>query len=89
MRAAYLTAPGRFELRSVPDPELQSPTDVRLALSAVGVCGSDLHYYRTGRIGNQVLSSPWIMGHECTAVVESVARASVGCSPAIASRSIR
>ena len=72
MRAAYLTAPGRFELRDVPDPELRGATDVRLRLSAVGVCGSDLHYYRTGRIGNQALSAPWIMGHECTAVVESV-----------------
>lgn len=81
MRAAYLTAPGRFELRDVPDPELQSPTDVRLALSAVGVCGSDLHYYRTGRIGNQVLSSPWIMGHECSAVVESVGSDVRGLAP--------
>ena len=81
MRAAYLTSPGRFELRSVPDPELERPTDVRLSLSAVGVCGSDLHYYRTGRIGNQVLSSPWIMGHECTAVVESVGPDVRGLAP--------
>ena len=81
MRAAYLTAPGRFELRSVPDPELQSPTDVRLTLSAVGVCGSDLHYWRTGRIGSQVLAAPWIMGHECAAVVESVGAGVRGLAP--------
>jgi L-iditol 2-dehydrogenase len=72
MKAVYLTAPGQFSTRDVPDPELERPGDVRLTLQAVGVCGSDLHYYRTGRIGNQVLTSPWVMGHECTAVVESV-----------------
>jgi L-iditol 2-dehydrogenase len=72
VKAVYLSAPGQFTTRDVPDPELSAPTDVRLSLQAVGVCGSDLHYYRTGRIGSQVLSSPWIMGHECTAVVESV-----------------
>jgi L-iditol 2-dehydrogenase len=72
MKAVYLTAPGQFSTRDVADPEIERPGDVRLTLQAVGVCGSDLHYYRTGRIGNQVLTSPWIMGHECTAVVESV-----------------
>ena len=81
MRAAFLTAPGRFELRDVADPVLERPSDVRLTLSAVGVCGSDLHYYRTGRIGSQVLSSPWIMGHECTAVVESVGPDVTGLAP--------
>jgi len=72
MKAVYLTAPGEFATRDVPDPDLANPGDVRLRLGAVGVCGSDLHYYRTGRIGSQVLTEPWIMGHECTATVESV-----------------
>jgi L-iditol 2-dehydrogenase len=81
VKAVYLSAPGQFSTRDVPDPELGAPTDVRLRLQAVGVCGSDLHYYRTGRIGNQVLSSPWIMGHECTAVVESVGSAVTGLAP--------
>jgi L-iditol 2-dehydrogenase len=80
VKAVYLSAPGQFTLREVPDPELAAPTDVRLSLQAVGVCGSDLHYYRTGRIGNQVLSTPWIMGHECTAVVESVGTGVAGLS---------
>jgi L-iditol 2-dehydrogenase len=72
VKAVYLTQPGRFATRELPDPEIIQPDDVRLKVSAVGVCGSDLHYYRTGRIGSQVLTDPWIMGHECTAVVESV-----------------
>jgi L-iditol 2-dehydrogenase len=81
MKAVYLTAPGQFATRDVPDPELAGPGDVRLTLQAVGVCGSDLHYYRTGRIGSQVLTAPWIMGHECTAVVESIGSAVTALRP--------
>jgi L-iditol 2-dehydrogenase len=81
LKAVYLTDPGHFATREVPDPELASPSDVRLKVGAVGVCGSDLHYYRTGRIGSQVLSDPWIMGHECTATVERVGAAVKGLAP--------
>ncbi|MEO8177697.1 MAG: alcohol dehydrogenase catalytic domain-containing protein [Deltaproteobacteria bacterium] len=81
MKAAYLTAPGRMSSGHAPDPKLQQPTDVLLELQAVGICGSDLHYFRTGRIGNAVLDAPWIMGHECTAVVAEVGPAVRGLSP--------
>jgi L-iditol 2-dehydrogenase len=64
-----------------PDPELRAPDDVLLELQAVGICGSDLHYFRTGRIGSQVLQGPWIMGHECTAVVREVGSAVRGLAP--------
>jgi len=81
MKAVYLSAPGEFVTRDVPDPELTRPNDVRLRVGAVGVCGSDLHYYRTGRIGSQVLTEPWIMGHECMATVESVGAEVQGLAP--------
>jgi L-iditol 2-dehydrogenase len=81
MKAAYLTAPGRMATGHAPDPKLQHATDVLLELQAVGICGSDLHYFRTGRIGNQVLAAPWIMGHECTAVVAEVGPAVRGLAP--------
>jgi L-iditol 2-dehydrogenase len=81
VKAIYLTRPGHFSTHEVPDPELVAPSDVRLKVGAVGVCGSDLHYYRTGRIGSQVLSDPWIMGHECTARVESVGAEVKGFAP--------
>lgn len=72
MKAIYLTGPGSFATRDVPEPELRAASDVLLRMQCVGVCGSDLHYYRTGRIGTQVLTEPWIMGHECTAFVEQL-----------------
>jgi threonine dehydrogenase-like Zn-dependent dehydrogenase len=34
-----------------PDPKIEQPTDVLIKLGALGVCGSDIHYYSTGRIG--------------------------------------
>jgi L-iditol 2-dehydrogenase len=81
MKAVYLTAPGCFATRQVPDPEPGGPDDVLLKMQAVGVCGSDLHYFRTGRIGSQVLAEPWIMGHECTAVVAQVGSGVTGLEP--------
>ncbi len=81
MKAVYLTAPGCFATREVPDPEPGGPGDVLLQMQAVGVCGSDLHYFRTGRIGSQVLTDPWIMGHECTGVVAQVGSAVTGLAP--------
>jgi L-iditol 2-dehydrogenase len=38
----------------------------------VGVCGSDVHYYETGRIGSQIIEFPYIVGHECAATVADV-----------------
>lgn len=70
MKAAALTGPGKIEIIDVPDPQLLKETDVLLKLSAVGVCGSDIHYYRTGRIGEQIVRFPFTLGHECSAIVE-------------------
>jgi len=41
----------------------------------VGVCGSDVHYYRTGRIGHQVVEFPFILGHEAAGTVERTGKA--------------
>ncbi|MFO7820875.1 MAG: alcohol dehydrogenase catalytic domain-containing protein [Lentisphaeria bacterium] len=69
MRAAVLTGVRKMEMRDIPVPEIKSPTDVLLEIKRVGVCGSDVHYYTTGRIGSQVVDFPHIVGHECSAVV--------------------
>lgn len=72
MKAMMLTGLRSMELREVPAPALDCSTDVLLKLAVVGVCGSDIHYYTTGRIGSQVVSYPFIVGHECSGVVERV-----------------
>jgi L-iditol 2-dehydrogenase len=62
-RAAVLHGPGdvRVENRRVPEP---GPREVLVEVAAVGVCGSDIHYYEHGRIGSFVVREPMILGHE-------------------------
>lgn len=69
MKSFKLSALHTLELREVPDPALQRDTDVLIRTGAVGVCGSDLHYYITGRIGDQVVEYPFAVGHECAGTV--------------------
>jgi L-iditol 2-dehydrogenase len=71
MTAAVLIEPGRVELKKRPVPAL-APGDVLVKVSAVGVCGSDTHYYREGRIGEFVVESPLILGHEAAGTVVAV-----------------
>lgn len=55
-----------IEERPVPQP---GPDEVLVQVAAVGVCGSDVHYYKHGRIGDFVVTSPMILGHESSGVV--------------------
>jgi L-iditol 2-dehydrogenase len=62
-RAAVLYAPGdlRVEDRAIPEPGAR---EVLVEIAAVGVCGSDVHYYEHGRIGSFVVREPMVLGHE-------------------------
>ncbi len=75
MRAAVLAGVRRMVVREVPDPKVEKDTDVLLKIEKVGVCGSDVHYFETGRIGSQVVQFPFIVGHECAATVAAVGKA--------------
>lgn len=72
MKAARLTGLRQMEIHEVPVPEIQTGTDVLLRMTAVGVCGSDVHYYTSGGIGSQKVVYPHTVGHEGAAVVETV-----------------
>lgn len=72
MRAMGLTGIRQMKMMEVDDPVLSSARDIRIKISRVGVCGSDVHYYTTGRIGSQVVSYPFIVGHECAGIVTEV-----------------
>jgi L-iditol 2-dehydrogenase len=66
MRAARLHGIGDLRLETLPRPS-PGPGEVLLRVASVGVCGSDVHYFREGRIGNQVVTEPIMMGHEFSA----------------------
>jgi L-iditol 2-dehydrogenase len=81
VKAAVLHAPGdvRIEERDRPTP---GPREVLVQITAVGVCGSDVHYYEHGRIGPYVVEAPLILGHESAGHVvelgEGVTKHAVG-----------
>ncbi len=64
MKSMVLTGIRRMEMIETPDPVLGNDTDVLIRMKVVGVCGSDVHYYKTGRIGSQVVKYPFPVGHE-------------------------
>lgn len=74
MRVAQLVAPGRIELRTVADPPAQLPAGAALVrVRKVGVCGSDIHMFRHGRIGELLGKLPMTIGHEAMGQIEAVA----------------
>ncbi|KAJ6045181.1 uncharacterized protein N7446_003383 [Penicillium canescens] len=72
-----------FVLRAVKDvvfedrpvPTLKDPWDVRVQIAQTGICGSDVHYWQRGRIGDFVLESPIVLGHESSGTVVEVGSA--------------
>jgi L-iditol 2-dehydrogenase len=71
MRVAVLIEPGRIEMEQRPVP-IPAPGDVLIRVSSVGVCGSDTHYYRHGRIGSFVVDGPLVLGHEAAGTIVGV-----------------
>jgi L-iditol 2-dehydrogenase len=74
MKAMMLTGILEMELRDVPDPQINNSNDVLLKVGAVGICGSDIHYYKCGHIGSQIIKYPFTIGHECAGTVENVGK---------------
>lgn len=63
MKAAYLTETNRIEIREADIPAI-GDGDVLVRVKHTGICGSDLHFYEHGRIGDFVVEFPFILGHE-------------------------
>ena len=63
MKVAITNGIGKmgFEEREIPHPK---EDEVLVKLEYVGICGSDLHYYETGAIGDYVVEPPFVLGHE-------------------------
>ncbi len=72
MKAAALTGINKFEIIDKPIPTIQSSLDILVKIKQVGICGSDIHYFTTGRIGEQIIDFPFIIGHETMGVIEEV-----------------
>lgn len=49
--------------------------EVLLQMHSVGICGSDVHYWQNGRIGDYVVKQPMVLGHEASGLVVKVGSA--------------
>lgn len=73
MKVAVMNGIGKmgFVEREVPQP---ADNEVLVKLEYVGICGSDMHYYETGRIGDYVVEPPFVLSHEPGGVVVEVGK---------------
>ncbi|SCU91052.1 LANO_0D10616g1_1 [Lachancea nothofagi CBS 11611] len=86
-KAVVLQRKGEIKIEDRPIPEIEDPHYVKLQIKKTGICGSDIHYYLTGAIGDFVLEQPMVLGHESSGIVvevgEKVTRVKVGDRVAI------
>ncbi len=70
-RAAYLDVDHRFTVRreAIPQP---GPGEALVRVRANGICGSDVHFFERGRLGNFVVTGPYVPGHEASGEVVAV-----------------
>lgn len=73
MKAIYLEEPGKITMKEVPKPAIKDG-EVLVQIKSVGVCGSDIEYYESGRIGEFVVEKPLILGHEAAGLVVEVGK---------------
>ncbi|MFC4306849.1 NAD(P)-dependent alcohol dehydrogenase [Cohnella boryungensis] len=80
MKAAVMTEPRLIvtEERPVPQPDEH---EALVKVMAVGVCGSDVHYFEHGKIGSAIVRYPMILGHECAGEVVAVGKAVTRLKP--------
>ncbi len=76
MKAAALSAPRTIEIKNIERPE-PGPGEVLVRMRSVGVCGSDLHFFR----GEFPLPPGFILGHECSGEVEALGEGVTGFAP--------
>lgn len=74
MKALVLESVGKLAIREIDLPSDVGENDVKIAIHTVGVCGSDIHYYTHGRIGDFVVKEPMVLGHEGAGTIIEVGR---------------
>jgi D-xylulose reductase len=69
MKALVLHEANRLSIDDIEIEEQPGPDDVRIDVHTVGICGSDVHYYEFGKIGNFIVRAPMVLGHEASGTV--------------------
>ncbi|GAA2518750.1 NAD(P)-dependent alcohol dehydrogenase [Kocuria salsicia] len=72
MKAVVLQEQGRITIDEIERPGAPGPGEVKIGMRTVGICGSDVHYYTHGAIGDFVVRAPMVLGHEGSGTVLEV-----------------
>lgn len=73
MKTAVMTDLRNVEIQERPIPQPKDD-EALVKVEYVGICGSDLHYYEAGRIGNFIVETPFVLGHEAGGTVVEVGK---------------
>ena len=79
MKAAELYEFRKFRLTEIPDQE-PGPGEVQVRVSSVGICGSDVHYFAEGAIGDTPCIYPMVLGHEPAGEIVKIGAGATGWS---------
>ncbi len=73
MKVAVMTD---IEQMKIIEKDIPKPCDdeVLVKIEYVGICGSDLHYYKTGAIGDYIVKPPFVLGHEAAGIVVEIGK---------------
>jgi len=87
MKAARLHGPRDLRVDEIAGPGRPGPGEALVRVRAVGICGSDVHYWTDGRIAENRITRPLVLGHEpageVVAVGDQVAQLQPGARVAI------
>lgn len=71
MRASVLTEAQKIEMQERPVPK-PAHDEVLIKVASVGVCGSDVHFYEHGKLGDWIVQEPLVLGHEASGTIVAV-----------------
>ena len=71
MKAAILYKPGDVRIEEIDIPKIETD-EVLIEIKAVGICGSDIHYFKHGNIGDCIVKEPLVLGHEAAGEIVEV-----------------
>ena len=74
MKALVLKEKGKLAILDMDFNETLGADDVNIKIHTVGICGSDVHYYTHGKIGNFIVKEPMVLGHEASGTVIEVGK---------------
>ncbi len=69
LKAAFLYGINDLRVEEIPNPKITRENEVIIKVGSVGICGSDLHYYKEGKLGIYSVTQPIILGHECAGYI--------------------